>query len=549
MKKLLAATLCATTMATTLVGCGSKVEENTTQTQKESQQTEKKNESTAEQTKEEKGEAATITFPYKGDEIVYKGFGYEGFQIDPNSTCQKAWTDQIGNIKVEWQLVPFNDYGEKAKIYLNSGEIPDVLPVENISRVINEHAATGTLLDFSKYEQYMPNLQNYRKDYPNMDYLNTKEGGRYGIIGVQPIDFSGESWFMNKTVLDQYNIAVPGTFEEMIEAMRAIKKANPSSVPYQSYWNINYMMSWLGLGMGGPIDVVYWDEAAQTYKCSLREEAGKRKEVVTLMAELYKEGIINPEVQTMSFEQEVSELAQGQWAFTHTYIGSIEREIFKVGPDEDLPFDIEPFMPPADVNGERYLPIAYQHDNIPSWGLVCSADVENPEYLAAYMDQVVSPFARDLFNYGVEGVTYDKVDGKYVMKEGIDKTAHGVGSIYDVWMVGMGPLERVGTHKLEAKTMEENLKNFTSGDVKAKFLPTISKFTTDESEEKAKIENAINTYMAEVEAKFIYGLRDINEWDTYMKEVEAIGNIDRLLEIYNGSETIVRETKRIFVAE
>ena len=57
---------------------------------------------------------------------------------------------------------------------------------------------------------------------------------------------------------------------------------------------------------------------------------------------------------------------------------------------------------------------------------------------------MVSPYGRDIFNYGVEGVTYDVVDGVPTMKEGIDKKEYGVGTQYEVWMVGMGPTVRDG---------------------------------------------------------------------------------------------------------
>lgn len=537
MKKLVTITLCIAMLATALAGCTPAQDKDTASKAPDN--------ATASTSAEKKDE---FTLPYTGEEIVYKAYGYEGLTIDPASTVQKAWKEAVGNITVQWEYVPYNDYQDKAKIYLNSGEIPDILPVENIGNVINEYGATGALLDFSKYEQYMPNLNEYLKQYPNLNYLNTKDGNRFGIIGVQPIDFSGESWFANKTVLDKNKIAVPNTFDELIQAMRDIKKADPKSIPYQSYWNLNYIMQWISMGMEAQKEIVYYDTAAKQYKSSIREADAKRKEMITLIADLYKEKLINPEVQTMSFEQEIAVLAQGNWAFTHLYTNSLEKEIFKVEPTEALLFDIQPMTAPTSPSGSKWLPIAYQHDSIPSWGLVCSADAKNPEYLAAYMDMVVSPVGRDLMNYGVEGVTYDKKDGAYVMKDGIDKVAHGIGTLYEVWMVGMGPLTRSGTHLLEDKSMQTNLKNFTDGTVKAFFPPTINKFTAEEAEEKAKIENALKTVMDETEAKFIYGQKSLDEWDSYVKQVEETASIDRLLEIYNSSEIIVREPERVFVA-
>lgn len=129
----------------------------------------------------------TITFPYTGEEIVFKGYGYEGLDQNPELLCQKAWKEHIGNIRIDWEFAAYSDYTEKSKIYLATNDIPDVMPVSDIMGTINEYSSTGMLLDFNKYAQYMPNLAEYRKTYSNLDYICKDDGARYGIIGVQPI--------------------------------------------------------------------------------------------------------------------------------------------------------------------------------------------------------------------------------------------------------------------------------------------------------------------------------------------------------------------------
>ena len=492
----------------------------------------------------------TITFPYTGEEIIFSGFGYESLDQNPELLCQKDWKEHIGNIKIEWEFAAYSDYEEKSKIYLSTNDIPDVMPVYDPMSVINEYSPTGMLLDFNQYAEYMPNLAEYRKTYKNLDYICKDGGARYGIIGIQPIDFSGEAWFANMDVLDAAGQKVPSTFDEMLDTMRAVKENDPSIVPFQSYWNISYAQRWVADSIGAQGSLVYYDTDDGEFKCAYREASAKRKELIQTLADMYKEGLINSEIQTMSFEQEMNAIASGKWAFTALYNRSPEEEIFKINPGEDLPYNIQPMTPPADSDGNRNLGIAYQHDGIPGWGLVCSSKAKNPEYLAAYMDQVVSPYGRDLFNYGVEGVTYDVKDGVYTMKDGIDKAEYGVGTQYEVWIVGMGPLSRNGGgQKLTQAAIDLNLKNFTDGTVKAKFDPACAIFTADNGAEKANIENTLQTCISENEAKFIYGLRDMSEWDAYVAELEKLASIDDLLKLYNDSQIIVRDPERIFVAK
>lgn len=487
----------------------------------------------------------TIAFPYTGEEIVFKGFGYDGLAQE-DTACSREWQEHIGNIKVDWEFIPYSDYMTKTQVYLASGDIPDILPVADVMKVAQTYGAEGTLLDFNQYAEYMPNLQAYREQYPNMDWVNTAEGNRYMIMGVQPIDFSGESYFVNMTELKKCGIEkAPDTIEEMLEDMRIVKEKDPQSVPFASYWNIPYTQNTFAILMNAKNTPVYYDAEAGKHKFTFNEEASKHKELIQLMHDMYAEGLINPEIATISAEQENAILAQGNWAFSFVYSNSMEAEIFKVAPGEALPFDIHPMTPPKSYDGNRYMNLAYLHDGLPSWGIVCDSQTEHPEALAAYMDQVVSPYGRDLQNYGIEGVTYDIVDGKYVMRD-VDKGEMGVGTLYEAWIVGMGPTERTSDFTIGAECIELNHENLVSGVVQPVYDPVVRTFGAEAAEEKAAIENDLMTYVNEQEAMFIYGQRDMAEWDQFVEEINNLIDVNRLLELYDSADIIVREPERVY---
>ena len=46
-----------------------------------------------------------------------------------DTVVSRAWQEHIGNIKVEYEFIPYNDFLTKMDIYLASGDIPDILPV------------------------------------------------------------------------------------------------------------------------------------------------------------------------------------------------------------------------------------------------------------------------------------------------------------------------------------------------------------------------------------------------------------------------------------
>jgi putative aldouronate transport system substrate-binding protein len=61
-------------------------------------------------------------------------------------------------------------------------------------------------------------------------------------------------------------------------------------------------------------------------------------------------------------------------------------------------------------------------------------------------------------------------------------------------------------------------------------------FTTAEQEELSIINTAVNTVIDENQALFILGQRSLSEWDAFITEVKAAGNLERAVEIYNNAK-------------
>ena len=58
--------------------------------------------------------------------------------------------------------------------------------------------------------------------------------------------------------------------------------------------------------------------------------------------------------------------------------------------------------------------------------------------------------------------------------------------------------------------------------------------TSDEAAERTDIMQQVNTYAKEMEFKFITGAESLDNYDNYLKELEAL-NIDRAIEITQGA--------------
>ena len=61
--------------------------------------------------------------------------------------------------------------------------------------------------------------------------------------------------------------------------------------------------------------------------------------------------------------------------------------------------------------------------------------------------------------------------------------------------------------------------------------PSIS---ADESSEYANIMTPVETYAKEQKVKFIKGDRSFDEWDSYIEEINKMGDIQAAMDIYNS---------------
>ena len=80
---------------------------------------------------------AETLLPYTGDEVVYEGYAADlGITEDRNSPVYKAWKEKLGNVSINWSTGPWADFDTKTSLFLNTGDLPDIVWLRNSSSVI-----------------------------------------------------------------------------------------------------------------------------------------------------------------------------------------------------------------------------------------------------------------------------------------------------------------------------------------------------------------------------------------------------------------------------
>lgn len=183
--------------------------------------------------------------------------------------------------------------------------------------------------------------------------------------------------------------------------------------------------------------------------------------------------------------------------------------------------------------------------------------MKKPELLAAYVDQIISKETGELFEWGLEGITFTKdSNGKRhfkpeLLKDGSKQLNElGVGNIMDPRYIHYSMFSAKASKNggpLFHEAYNMIVGGFKSGKITHILGMPKPALSQERNDEVSKIMAPINTFVQENEMKFIVGEKSMNEWEAFVEKVKKLGNIDRVLELYNEGKQYQFDSKRIFV--
>ena len=203
-------------------------------------------------------------------------------------------------------------------LMLATDSLPDLImgPNLNASNAVIYGTGEGMIMDWAPYmnEENMPNLMNrMRTDILNA--ITSPDGAVYSLPNIKSVDVSykgpssdfgmSDRMFVHQAWLDKTGKSVPTNLEELLDMLRAFKEVQLESgeevVPLSNANKFLEKYIWTGLG--------YYGSSA---KCTTGMELAIKDEqlwlpaytedyryYVTLMNQLYTEGLISPDFFTM----------------------------------------------------------------------------------------------------------------------------------------------------------------------------------------------------------------------------------------------------------
>ena len=182
--------------------------------------------------------------PWTGAEVVWDGFVADlGIEEDPEAPVVQAYRETTGNARIEWSSVPWNDYDTKLNLYLQSGDMPDIVWARESVPKAATYGPVGIFLDWDKYKEYMPNMQRWAAEFAHVNNVLTDKGERFAINDILTGEYIGEGYFYNANILAQAGIdGPPETMDEWLAQMKQIKAELPDVDAFLTQWGLGYFL-------------------------------------------------------------------------------------------------------------------------------------------------------------------------------------------------------------------------------------------------------------------------------------------------------------------
>jgi len=431
---------------------------------------------------------------------------------------------------------------EALNLLLATGKLPDIVGTGRIKDTVNEYGPQGAFLPLNDLiDKHAPHLKKFFEEKPDVASAIKAADGNIYYIPYLPDGKYGRGYFIRTDWLKKLGLKTPDNVEELKKVLEAFRDKDPNGngkkdeVPYFARnWEelIRLVVLWDGRSSGSD---TYHDFYVDNGKIKHPYAGEGYKEGIKNIAQWYKEGLIDAEVFTRGSSSREFLLSENLGGMTHDWFASTSGYNSSLK-DKVKGFEFKAFAPPASISGKRI----EEHRRIPikpdGWAI--GAGNKNPVETIKYFDFWFSPKGRDMSNFGVEGLTFNYVDGEPKFTEEFLTNGRPVNAqLYEVGsqLRGRGYFQDYEYEKQWSNEFAlEGIALYDKGDYLIDQFLGVA-FNKEEQRVYDKGMNSIRTYMLEQQQAWILGTGDIEkDWDKYIEQINKMG-LEKILTVMQSA--------------
>ncbi len=498
----------------------------------------------------------------------------DAYPSEPESIWLWEYMRQAMNLDLTVEHVLASAKGERLSLMMVSGDLPDILIGFglNTTELVRYGQVEGQLLDIAPYinEELTPNMMKAFAMYPEaIPAMTAPDGGVYTVVAIVEDVDHGPRHFINTAWLAENGLEMPATLDDYTAMLRAYKEANADAVPLNGSVNGNDPRAFLLTAFG------YVTTANNGMSAALKggevvipAADATYEEFLKLMKDYYDEGLISQDFFTLEGTAVNAEMAEGKAIASSTGAPYLQLPEFD---DYDKWDHITPL-----TSAFNDAPIYVKGSSVNVGGMVFSSATKYPEALVRIADFFFGNKG-GIYKWGgpisgtddclgmVGGATFtddgsgaysfdDVTSGKYPStyaaicstiapwggsetfgyRKDIDSSDPTHGSIWvsqslaGVTTVGKVYREDYGDDNWRLSREKYALPYLTGA------FPYINYFTEDESVRMNELITLIRPHVETETAKFITGVRPLDQFDLYLDELKDLG-VDELLAFYQAA--------------
>ena len=314
--------------------------------------------------------------------------------------------EKATNVHIEWVEIPESGWDEKINIMFSTDSLPDAIIGDiDMARNFEQLAALDEYLD--KYAPAVTKFFESREDYPNA-LKAPDETIRTLPIGDESIHNTIDSQiWINQKWLDALSLKMPTNTEELKEVLIAFRDKDPNGNGQKDEIPFTFKKSW---GWGTSIENFFGNFGVVENEAHVFQKDGKvvfsgaeqgYYDALAYLNDLYKDGLVDKEVFTMSDDQYAARGSVGDTlgmvaGYVAGEAGVLNEEDYRV-------------LPVLKHNGMAG--IVGLNNVTKNGGFAISKSCKNPAVLVRWYDYINSSLESSLnWGRGAKGVAWNIVE-------------------------------------------------------------------------------------------------------------------------------------------
>ncbi|MCG8569315.1 MAG: ABC transporter substrate-binding protein [Spirochaetes bacterium] len=307
------------------------------------------------------------------------------------------YTKEKINVTVKMVMIDWGPYTDKMRMIISSGENYDICFTSSWANDYRTNATKGAFLPLN---DLLDKHGKELKDALHPAFLEgTKINGVNYAIPVNKEVGSQHVFRFNKKYLNKYNLDISNikTFEDLEPLLEVIKKNEPGIVPLVIYGNTDWVFENYDPLLGGGDMPGIIDIAKNNLKVFNQFETEEYLNHLKTIRRFYQKGYIPQDAGQVKDNNSL--VQSGKWfcgrAETQPYADKLWSR--SAGYEiVSIPYFQKPVTSSRSVSGSM---------------MAISNNCEDPERVMMFLNMLnTDPYVRNMVNYGIEGVHYEKLD-------------------------------------------------------------------------------------------------------------------------------------------